>query len=171
MAEFKITTKSGKPLSRDKYTLDLDNRVFGTKEHNLVLDFTDNNSWSFKTGSDCVFKTYAYNCTFITGARCRFKTSAGCTFRTGYYCTFNTGSGCVFRTSAVCEFKTGDNCTFQTAHDCTFKTGSNCTFNIWDIYSCEFKSYDDNSIILDRKDKKRYIINKEFITLQKVRNG
>ncbi len=111
MAEYKITTKNGRPLSRDKYTLDLENRVFGTREHNLFLEFTDDNSWIFRTGSDCAFNTNGFNCTFRTGARCRFNTNSGCVFRTGKDCTFTTGGWCTFHLSDIntCKFKSFDN--------------------------------------------------------------
>src|SRR3990167_4291600 len=79
-------TQLGKELSKDKYVIDLKAKSFSTTEDNLVLDFSDEHRWGFKTGSYC---------TFNTGSNCTFNTGYNCTFDTGYYCTFNTGSKCV----------------------------------------------------------------------------
>ena|SRR3990167_5102071 len=62
-------TQLGKELSKDKYVIDLKAKSFSTTEHNLVLDFSDEFGWGFKTGSDCTFKTGS-NCTFKTGSCC-----------------------------------------------------------------------------------------------------
>ena len=176
MDNFSIT-KQGKPLSKDKYTIDYEKKVFTSKEDNL--DFRGCSGWTFTTGGHCTFKV-AGNCTFTTGGNCTFDTGNSCTFATGVGCTFNTYDGCTFYTSGSCIFKTGDgcifrttydNCTFLTGNGCTFKTGNYCTFSLWDINTCKFKSYDGYSIILDRLDKKHYLLTKEFLALQKVKNG
>ena len=83
-------TQNGKTLSESKYTIDLENKTFSSKEDNLVLDFSKLDSWTFKTGSNCTFKTDSY-CTFITSYTCTFTTGSYCTFKTGPGCTFSTG--------------------------------------------------------------------------------
>ena len=62
-------TQNGKELDKSKYVWDENNKVFSTKENNLVLDFSDYSEVTFKTGSSCTFKTGAY-CTFKTGDNC-----------------------------------------------------------------------------------------------------
>jgi hypothetical protein len=110
-------TQFGKPLSKDKYTIDFESRTLSTIENNLVLDFRGLDNWTFNTGSNCTFNTYS-DCTFKTGSWCTFATYSNCTFDTGYRCTFNTYS--------ECTFKTGSYCTFDTGYGCTFDTGSYC---------------------------------------------
>jgi len=102
-------TQNDKELSKKKYNWDEVNKVFSTKEKNLVLDFSDYFGVTFKTGSYCTFKT-GPSCTFITGDSCTFKTGSHCTFKTGSHCTFNTGFDCTFKTCFNCTFTTGDNC-------------------------------------------------------------
>src|SRR3990167_6382529 len=102
-------TQLGKALDKEKYVIDEKSKSLSTTEDNLVLDFSDEHGWVFKTG---------YYCTFDTGYNCTFNTGYYCTFNTGYYCTFNTGS----------------NCTFDTGYYCTFKTGSECVAVRRDIY-------------------------------------
>jgi hypothetical protein len=102
-------TQNGKELDKSKYKWDEENKVFSTKENNLVLDFSNYIEVIFNTGSHCTFKT-GYSCTFNTGINC--------TFNTGYHCTFNTGSYCTFNTGYSCTFITGDNCTFTTGENC-----------------------------------------------------
>ena len=70
-------TQHGKELDKSKYVWDENNKVFSTKEDNLVLDFSDYSEVIFKTGSSCTFKT-----------------GSSCTFKTGDNCTFNTGENC-----------------------------------------------------------------------------
>ena len=70
-------TQNGKELDKSKYNWDENNKVFSTKEDNLVLDFSDYFGVTFRTG---------YSCTFNTGSYC--------TFKTGYSCTFKTGDNC-----------------------------------------------------------------------------
>ena len=79
-------TQLGEALDKEKYIIDKKSKSFSTTEDNLVLDFSDEYGWVFKTGSDC---------TFDTGSDCTFDTGSDCTFDTGYGCTFNTGSNCV----------------------------------------------------------------------------
>ena len=155
-------TQNGKPLDESLYTIDMENMVFSSGEDNLVLDFTGLDGWTFKTGNDCIFTT-SYGCTFDTGS--------DCTFKTGSHCTFNTGSDCTFKTSYNCTFKTSYNCTFKTGDDCTFDTGECCIFSLYNIDTCKFKIGDGYSTILDRTDKKHYLLTKEFVKLQKVVNG
>ena len=188
-------TQNGKPLDESWYTIDYKNKVISIKEHSLVLDFNCCNDWVFETGSKCTFKT-GHGCTFKTGWNCTFNTMDECIFITGQTCTFNTGHGCTFNTQNDCTFNTGDYCTFETGsygtfrtgYSCTFKTsyhcmfnthsyctfdtGNGCTFSLWDINSCMFK-FDNygNSIILDRKDNEAYKLTKEFVALQKIKNG
>ena len=131
-------TYYGKPLEKFLYSIDLDNKTFGSKINNLVLDFTGFDDWTFKTGN-------------------------GCTFRTGYRCTFMTTFNCTFKTSKYC--------TFMTSSRCTFDTGESCTFLLYDINTCKFKTYDDISTILDRNDNQRYVLTKEFINIQKIKNN
>jgi len=100
MIKFSIT-KNGIPLSKDLYTWNEETRTFSSNENELVLDFTDINDCTFKTG---------YNCTFNTGLNCTFNTDFDCTFKTGYNCTFNTGSDCTFNTGSNCTFNTDYNC-------------------------------------------------------------
>jgi hypothetical protein len=136
-------TKYGKPLDPSLYTWDEESKTFSTNENSLVLDFSNIDGVTFKTGSYCTFTT-GYRCTFKTGSNCSFKTGSLCTFNTGSYCTFTTDSFCTFTTGydctfttdsfctfttdSFCTFTTGSDCTFDTGSDCTFKTGSNCTF-------------------------------------------
>ena len=108
MINFSVT-QSGKPLDPSKYTWDESTRTFSTNESNLVLDFSD-----------------VDGCTFKTGHYCTFKTLSGCTFKTGFGCTFKTDSGCTFNT--------GSGCTFTTLSDCTFKTGSKCVVIRRDVF-------------------------------------
>src|SRR3990167_8227759 len=94
-------TQLGKALDKEKYVIDEKSKSFSTTEDNLVLDFSDEYGWIFKTGSDCTFKTGSY-CTFDTGYGCTFDTDSNCTFDTGSYCTFKTGSYCTFDTGSNC---------------------------------------------------------------------
>ena len=153
-----------KTLALSKYSIDLDTKVFSSKENDLVLDFT--HGWTFKTGSTCNFNT---------GKDCTFKTGSGCTFKTGYDCTFDTGSICTFKTGDYCTFDTGSYCTFNTGYECKFNTGSVCTFMLFDINTCKFKKYDGIydgiSIILDIKDNNHYVLTKGLIDMLKVMNG
>jgi hypothetical protein len=109
-------TQYGEPLDPDLYTWDSETKTFTTQESYLVLDFSDIDGCTFKTGYDCTFKTGLY-CTFNTGYGCTFKTAYGCTFKTGYDCTFNTDSDCTFKTGYDCTFKTGLYCTFEAGNN------------------------------------------------------
>ena len=62
-------TQLGKALDKEKYVIDEKSKSFSTTEDNLVLDFSDEYGWVFKTGSDCTFDT-GYGCTFNTGSNC-----------------------------------------------------------------------------------------------------
>jgi len=135
--KFKVT-KDGKELSKSLYTWDDATKTLSTNEGGLVLDFSGWDGVTFKTGSNCTFKT-EYGGTFNTGPNCTFKTGSSCTFKTWSYCTFNTGSGCTFDTWYDCTFNTGSNCTFDTGSGCTFDTGSGCTFKAG--YSCTFDAW------------------------------
>ena len=139
-------TYFSRPLAECKYQIDFKKKVFISFTDNLVLDFTTKDDWTFHTGNNCTFKV-----------------GNNCTFKTGMDCTFNTGSYSIF--------KTGVECTFMTGSDCTFDTDGTCIFSLYDINSCTFKNYDNCSIIIDIIDKKRYVLTKEFIRLQKVING
>ena len=79
-------TKNGVPLDKSLYTLDEKTKTFSSDEDGLVLDFSNETGWTFKTGYDCTFKT---------NSRCTFSTGSYCTFSTGYDCTLETGSHCV----------------------------------------------------------------------------
>jgi hypothetical protein len=135
-------TKNGVALNKSLYTWDPETKVFGTNEDGLVLDFSEWNGVTFKTG---------YNCTFKTGYNCTFKTGYACTFNTGNGCTFNTGDGCTFNTGSDCTFNTGDGCTFRAGYNCTFNTGSFCTFTVGD--NCVAVRYDVKGIIPLPNDK------------------
>ena len=93
--------QNGKPLDLDKFEWDKETRTFSTNQHNLVLDFSNLDCITFKTGDYCTFTT-SYNCIFTTGRSCVFTTAWDCVFTTGRSCVFNTGWDCVF--------KTGDDC-------------------------------------------------------------
>ncbi len=99
----------GKPLELDKFEWDEKTNTFSSSENSLVLDFSDVDYCTFKTGSYC-------------------------TFTTGDYCVFDTGSDCTFKTGSDCTFNTGDYCVFDTGSDCTFKTGFNCVVVRRDVY-------------------------------------
>ncbi len=185
MDNFSIT-QFGKPLKESLYTIDKENKIFYSKEYNLELDFKNSYGWTFTidgggtliTGGSCTIKTrgdYTFDtgnhCTFNTGADCTFKTEEYCTFNTGNRCTFDTGLDCTFYSGNDCTFNTGTGCTFKIDWDCTFTTGESCVFSLNDFHTHNFKSYDEHSIILDRIDKKRYILTKEFIAWQKIKNG
>ncbi len=96
-----------------------------------------------------------------------FSGCSGWTFNVSNYCTFKAGQNCTFNT--------GCGCTFRTGNYCTFDTKGNCTFSLWDINTCKFKSYGGYggglSIILDRLNNEAYKLTKEFVALQKVKNG
>ena len=168
--------KCGKPLDKSKYTIDFETKFFFCEEDNLVLDFPD--GWTLTTGSRCTFLTGA-DCTFKTGEDCVFKTCYNCKFKTGGHCTFNTadnctfmtGYGCTFNTGASCIFNTGYYCTFKTDRDCTFDTGEDCTFLVYNINTYIFKQYDGFSIVLDRKDSQRYVLNKDLKKMLKLIKG
>jgi hypothetical protein len=123
MTKFSIT-KNGNPLSKKLYTWDEKTKTFSSDEDELVLDFTDIDGVTFKTG------TY---CTFLTGPDCVFNTGADCTFKTGSYCTFNTGSYCTFNTGFSCTFITGPSCAFITGPSCIFEVGENCYLICYDV--------------------------------------
>ncbi len=161
MDEFSIT-QYGKPLKKSLYTIDKKTKVFSSRVSDLVLDFATLPGWTFATGAQCTFKT---------GDHCTFKAGDGCIFKTEGWCTFYTEAFCIFDTEDNCTFKTEDSCTFHVGLTCTFDTSEWCTFSLCKVDTCKFKSYDDNSIILDRKDKKHYLLTKEFVQLQKVKNG
>ena len=126
-------TKNGKTLSKELYDWNEETLVFSSNEDNLVLDFSDCDSVTFKTGNDCTFKTGS-NCTFDTGSDCTFNTGSDCVFNTGSDCTFDTLSGCTFKTGDGCTFSTISYCTFNTGYDCTFKTGSDCVIVRRDVF-------------------------------------
>jgi len=161
MDRFSIT-KNGNPLDESLYTIDIENREFSSREDDLVLDFNGWIEFTFKTGDGCTFSTGG-GCTFKTGYSCNFYTGSGCTFITENNCTFNTGESCTFNTSSYC--------TFNTESSCTFDTSGLCTFLICNVDTCKFRKYDGLSIILDRADSKAYKLTKEFVQLQKVKNG
>lgn len=95
--------QNGKPLALDKFEWDEKAKVFSTTECCLVLDFSDCDNCTFKTGSYCTFKT-GYSCTFDAGSYCTFKTGDNCTFDTGYNCTFYiTGNNSVIINRNVFE--------------------------------------------------------------------
>ena len=133
----KRVIRNEKQLPLDKFSWDEKSRTFSTVENNLVLDFSDLDFCTFKTGLSCTFNT-GHNCTFKTGSGCTFKTGSGCTFNTSSSCTFDTGFDCTFNTGFDCTFNTGHKCTFKTGSGCTFDTGSGCTFNT--SSSCTFKT-------------------------------
>ena len=90
-------TRWGKPCNT-KYDIDYENKVFTSKEDDLVLDFTGLSGWTFNTANYCTFRV-GHNCIFITGC--------GCTFRTGSRCTFDTNGNCTFSLWDIntCKFK------------------------------------------------------------------
>ena len=111
-------TQFGKELDNSKYTWNEENKIFSTKENNLVLDFSYYNGVAFRTG---------FFCTFKTSHHCTFETLDNCVFYTGDCCKFHTHACCVFKTGSFCEFYTGAKCAFYTAENCIFKTGSSCS--------------------------------------------
>jgi hypothetical protein len=150
-------TQNGKKLNKSKYSWNEKTKTLSTEENDLVLDFSDYDNVTFKTGSHCTFKT-GYSCTFNTGHYCTFNTGHYCTFKTGNFCIFATGLTCTFNTGYSCTFKTGSNCTFyagfhcrfNTGSDCTFNTDSDCTFNTGE--NCAAIRYDVKGIIKIPKD-------------------
>ncbi len=130
--EFSVT-QDGKKLDPRNYTWDEKTKTFSTKENNLVLDFSNWNGCTFKTGSHCTFKTGSH-CTFKTDFCCTFYTGSCCTFTTGSDCTFKTDSGCTFNTGSGCTFNTDSGCMFKTGFGCTFKTGAKCVVVRWDVF-------------------------------------
>ena len=94
-------TQHGKELDKSKYVWDENNKVFSTKEDNLVLDFSDYDGITFNTNHSCIFST-GDNCTFNTEGFCVFMTGSNCTFNTNLNCTFNTGDSCTFNTGRNC---------------------------------------------------------------------
>ncbi len=104
-----------------------------------------------------VFKTTVDNVVL------NFTFCEGWTFETGRYCTFDTGANCTFHTGAFC--------TFNTCSGCTFDVGDCCVILTYDVTSCKFISYDGISVILDRYDKQRYVLDKDLINMLKVIHG
>ena len=180
MDNFSIT-QYGKPLDESKYSIDLKNKTFRTKESDLVLDFRYLLGWEFTTGSTCMFNAgdNCHYCMFNTGDYCKFSTHSNCTFNTGSDCifitghkgTFYTGRSCTFNTGDKCNFTTKICCSFKTGRYCTFRTGIRCTFALYVINSCTFKTYDDMSIILDYNDNKAYKLTKDLRDMLKVIHG
>jgi len=160
MIDYSVT-RYGKPLSKQYYTVDEDNKVFSSKSDGLVLDFRGLKDWTFKTGSLCTFKTGS-SCTFNTGSNCTFSTLRGCTFKTGGRCTFKTCDNCTFNT--------GGNCTFTVGRDCSFDNNRMCVYLLLDIKTHRFKSADDVSIILDQLDNGHYLLDEELLQFIKVMN-
>jgi hypothetical protein len=142
MIKFSVT-KDGEVLDPRLYTWDEKTKTFSSEEDGLVLDFTDVDGVTFKTGSDC---------TFITDSYCAFNTVSSCTFLTGSYCVFYTGSSCTFVTSYSCTFKTGHSCTFKTGSDCAFNTGYSCIFEVGK--NCSLIRYDVSGVTEIPTDKK-----------------
>lgn len=157
--DYSITYK-GKALAESKYSIDLDNKIFGSDTCGLVIDFSDY-GWTFKTSG---------NCTFKTRSGCMFNTGEGCTFNTGGDCTFNTGKHCAFHTGYNCSFDTGWGCIFKTGGRCTFDTEWGCTFSVFGICSQKFK-LGSSGVMIDREGGKHYLLNEEFIRLQKIIKG
>ena len=145
MANFNIT-QFGKPLDKSNYTIDLQKNVFYSKAIHLVLDFTDLEDWSFRTGNSCTFQCVD---------ECYFNTGITCTFKAYYNCTFTTGSYC----------------TFYVAENCTFNITHGCTFNVIDVLTHTFVCSDGHSIILDSKGNRRYVLTGEFLRLMKIARG
>ena len=139
-------TQNGNPLNESEYSIDLETKTFYTSQGGLVLDFNRLSNWTFTTGGSCTFETYDD-------------------------CTFTTGNDCLFHTVANCIFKTGNGCIFKTGANCTFDTKAQCTFLLYDIQTCKFNNFDGHSIVLDRMDNKRYLLNEEFQKLMKVLRG
>lgn len=50
-------TKNGKPLDKSLYTIDEETKTFSSNENGLVLDFSEEWGWTFRTGSGCIFRT------------------------------------------------------------------------------------------------------------------
>jgi hypothetical protein len=157
-------TQFGKPLSKDKYTIDFESKTLSTIEDNLVLDFKGLDNWTFKTSYGCTFKT-GFGCTFRTGSRCTFRTGSRCTFDTGFGCTFKTSYGCTFNTGYGCAFKTGSRCAFKTGSDCTFKTGYECVCVRRDVYDV-IEIPENVTIKLNDHEIPGYTIVKETITVE-----
>ena len=127
--------QNGKPIDLAKFNWCELTNTFSTLESNLVLDFSNIDDCTFKTGDYCTLTT-GDRCTFKTEDSCTFATGSDCTFTTWSYCTFTTEDDCTFTTEYSCTFATRNNCTFRTEDDCTFKTGDSCTFKT--EYSCTF---------------------------------
>jgi len=158
-------TQFGVQLDKSKYTWCEKTKTFSTTERNLVLDFSNINGVTFKTGSICTFTT-GHHCTFKTGSNCTFYTWSNCTFNTGSDCTFYTWSNCTFNTGEICTFKTGFNCTFTTGFNCTFDTGEDCVVIRRDIFEV-IKLESNKKIKLNDYGRKGfvYIYDKKKITI------
>ena len=150
-------TQNGYPLDKSLYFIDEEKRIFETNQGSLVLDFGYEGEWSFKTGNHCVFNA-SHSCNFKTGSHCSFKVTSNCTFTTG------------------------ESCMFWTCERCTFITGDTCTFSIRDIATQSFEIVMPKkkrwrsqgyypSIILDRKDGERYLLDEDFLKLLRVIKG
>ena len=163
-------TQEGKTLDESKYTIDLDNKVFSSKENALVLDFSNCYGWCFNTGNHCTFNTDG-NCIFNTEYNCTFNTDGNCIFNTGSNCTFNTGNHCTFNTGNKCTFKTDWKCTFNTGNNCIFECGECCTYMIRDINSQKFQKTDGISIILDTVNNARYVLDENLLGVIRISNG
>ena len=46
-------TKNGKPLDKSLYSIDEKTKTFSSNESDLVLDFSNEYGWTFKTGILC----------------------------------------------------------------------------------------------------------------------
>lgn len=141
-------TQNGEQLDSSKYIWNEKEQSFSTEESGLVLDFSDWDGVTFRTGSDCIFITGS-GCDFRTKDNCKFTAGDYCLFKTGVDCTFITGWDCTFITGGRCEFRTRGNCVFNTGHECNFTTGANCTFYVDD--SCIFNNI-KMSCVINRRD-------------------
>ena len=67
----------------------------------------------------------------------------------------------------VLDFNGLHDWTFKTGDFCTFKTGKDCTFLIWNISTQTFK-LSSRGVIIDSNGSQHYLLNEEFIMMQKV---
>ena len=110
-------SRYGKTLDPNFYTWDKENKIFTTKEDNVVLDFSTIDGVTFNTGSFCTIEAGS-NCIFNIGDDCNVISGSGCNVVSGSGCMINTCSGCTFDVKDECVFKTGSSCEFKVGIEC-----------------------------------------------------
>ena len=71
-------------------------------------------------------------------------------------------------------FKVGRHSLIRAYANCTFEIGHTCMIRLYGLkthkFTLTYSEDDDTSTILDSRDNKRYLLNKELLTLMKLMN-